>query len=179
MQPIRDVNISRGDNRDGIIAACVYFACRDENVPRSTKEIAGYFDIKLQDMTRGIKKFRENWRLANPNNKDNIIKSESSNPIDFIERYCSRLSVNKELTKLCKFVACKVNRDKLIPENTPHAVASGIIYFITQICNNNISKTQIYEISNISEVTINKCYKKLENFKQQLIPPVILKKYSK
>ena len=85
---IRDVNISRGDNRDGIIAACVYFACRDENVPRSTKEIAGYFDIKLQDMTRGIKKFRENWRLANPNNTDDIFKSESSNPIDFIERYC-------------------------------------------------------------------------------------------
>ena len=94
---IRDVNISRGDNRDGIIAACVYFACRDENVPRSTKEIAGYFDIKLQDMTRGIKKFRENWRLANPNNTDDIFKSESSNPIDFIERYCSNLPIETNI----------------------------------------------------------------------------------
>ena len=26
---IKDVNISRGDNRDGLIAACVYYACKD------------------------------------------------------------------------------------------------------------------------------------------------------
>ena len=30
------------------------------------------------------------------------------------------------------------------------------------ICNLNISKTTINNISKISEVTINKCYKKLE-----------------
>ena len=79
------MNISRGDNRDGIIAACVYFACKDEKVPRSSKEIAGYFDIKLQDMTRGIKKFRDNWRLAKTHT--DTLKTTSSNPIDFIDRY--------------------------------------------------------------------------------------------
>jgi transcription initiation factor TFIIIB Brf1 subunit/transcription initiation factor TFIIB len=68
-----------------------------------------------------------------------------------------------------------------MPENTPHSVAAGIIYFIAQKCNINISKQQINNISKISEVTINKCYKKLEelqNIKEtSLIPNVILKKY--
>jgi transcription initiation factor TFIIB len=170
----------RGLNRDGIIAASIYIACRINNYPRTAKEIATIFNLDDGSATKGCKNAISivNQLEKNVDNNDKTHFNETL-PLDFIERYCSRLSINKELTNLCKFVACKVNRDKLIPENTPHAVASGIIYFITQICNNNISKTQIYEISNISEVTINKCYKKLENFKQQLIPPVILKKYSK
>ena len=37
---------------------------------------------------------------------------------------------------------------------------------------------QINNISSISEVTINKCYKKLETFKSTLIPNIIIKKYT-
>jgi transcription initiation factor TFIIB len=33
----------RGDNRDGIIAASIYIACRINNYPRTAKEIASYF----------------------------------------------------------------------------------------------------------------------------------------
>jgi len=88
---IRSVNISRGDNRDGLIAACLYFACKDEKVPRSSKEIADMFDIKLQDMTKGIKNFRANWRLAKTNGDKIVV--DSSNPIDYIDRYCSNLPI--------------------------------------------------------------------------------------
>ena len=31
---VKKVNISRGDNRDGLIAACVWVACKDLEVPR-------------------------------------------------------------------------------------------------------------------------------------------------
>ena len=55
---IRDINISRGDNKEGLIAACIFFACIDEDVPRSNKEIAEICKIDLKDMTRGIKNFR-------------------------------------------------------------------------------------------------------------------------
>jgi transcription initiation factor TFIIIB Brf1 subunit/transcription initiation factor TFIIB len=79
---------------------------------------------------------------------------------------------------LCKFVAFKIEQLKLIPENTPHSIAGGIIYFISQICNLNITKSAINNVSKISEVTINKCYKKLENYKNILIPETILKKYN-
>jgi hypothetical protein len=34
-----------------------------------------------------------------------------------------------------------------------------------------------YTVSEISEVTINKCHKKLESMKEQLIPQVVLDKY--
>ena len=82
-----------------------------------------------------------------------------------------------ELTKLCEFIACKIVKDDLIPENTPHSIAGGIIYYISQICNLNISKLDITNISKISEVTINKCYKKIELISDKLIPKMIFEKY--
>ena len=65
-----------------------------------------------------------------------------------------------------------------IPENTPHSIAAGIIYFICQICNLNVTKKDVNKISEISEVTINKCYKKLLPHKDNLLPQVIIDKYS-
>ena len=66
----------------------------------------------------------------------------------------------------------------MIPENTPHSVAAGIIYFIAMNCNLNINKHDVNKVSEISEVTINKCFKKLQQLKDQLIPRVILAKYN-
>ena len=98
-------------------------------------------------------------------------------PTAFIERFCSRLNMNSELTNLCKFVALKIEKERLIPENTPQSVAAGIIYFVSRNCNLNISKKNVNIASKTSEVTINKCFKKLEAIKNKLIPDVILKKY--
>ena len=76
------------------------------------------------------------------------------------------------------FIASIVEKNKLIPENTPHSISAGIVYFVCQKCNLNINKKAINIISKISEVTINKCFKKLEMFETQLIPGVISKKYN-
>ena len=173
-----ETKISRGNNRKGIIAACVYFACRDENVPRSTKEIAGYFDIKLQDMTRGIKKFRENWRLANPNNKDDIFKSESSNPIDFIERYCSNLPIETNIKHISEFIAIKAIFSNLVDDNTSPSIAAGSIFLACSVTKQNITKKQVAEACKTSEVTISKCFKKLNNRKLDLLPRQIRLDYN-
>ena len=65
-----------------------------------------------------------------------------------------------------------------ISENTPPAIATGILYFICYVCKLNVSKKQISKLCKVSEVTINKCYKKLDKMKNELIPSVIIKKYA-
>jgi transcription initiation factor TFIIIB Brf1 subunit/transcription initiation factor TFIIB len=66
----------------------------------------------------------------------------------------------------------------MMPENTPHSIAAGVVYFIAQICKLNVSKRDIKNVSEISEVTINKCFKKIEKITEELIPAVILNKYA-
>jgi transcription initiation factor TFIIB len=177
---ISDHKTFRGLNRDGIIAASIYISCRTNNCPRTAKEIATIFSLDNTSATKGCKN-----AVAIINDLEHtFIDSEKTsfcktNPESFIERYCSRLNINQELTKLCIFVALQIQKKNLIPENTPHSIAAGIVYFISQLCDLNVSKKEVSKISEISEVTINKCYKKLEIFREQIVPSCILVKYKK
>lgn len=169
----------RGLNRDGIIAASIYISSRINNYPRTAKEIASIFFLDNTSATKGCKNATTiiNEIENGMNNSDKTSMCQTM-PIAFIERYCSKLGINNELTKLCQFIAIKIQKQNLMPENTPHSIAAGIIYFVSQICNLNISKKSVNLISEISEVTINKCYKKLDELKSILIPQAILDKFN-
>lgn len=169
----------RGLNRDGIIAASIYIASRINNYPRTIKEIATIFHLDNTSATRGCKNAISiiNDSEFDFNNEDKTLLCNTT-PSSFIERYCSKLNINNELTKLASFIAIRIVNNNLIPENTPHSIAAGIVYFVSQECNLNVSKQNINSISGISEVTINKCYKKLLTMKDVLIPKIIFDKYN-
>lgn len=158
---ISDTKISRGSNRKGIIAACVYFACKECGVPRSSKEIADIFNIKTTIMTRGIKKCQEIVNM-NKKNKNRLSKSSSVQPSHFIKRFCNRLDLNEtDIQKIIE-ICLKVYEKNIISENTPPSIAAGCIFYFIKDNGLEITKKQISDICKISEVTINKCTKKLE-----------------
>lgn len=176
---ISDFDFSfRGDNREGILAASIYISCKINNYPRTAKEIAGIFNLDVTNATKGCKNA---ITIINNLEKDMDNKEKTlfcmTRPESFIERFCSKLNINNELTKLCQFISMKIEKNGLMLENTPHSIAAGIVYFISQLCKLNISKKDIKMVSEISEVTINKCFKKLEKLKYDIVPEVILKKY--
>jgi transcription initiation factor TFIIIB Brf1 subunit/transcription initiation factor TFIIB len=141
--------------------------------------LASIFHLDVTSATQGCKNAQV---ILNHLEKDMDNKEKTSfcrtKPEAFIERYCSRLSINSELTKLCQFIAIKIEKNNLMPENTPHSIAAGVVYFISQLCKLNVSKKDVKNVSEISEVTINKCCKKLEKMTEELVPIVILKKYA-
>lgn len=169
----------RGDNRNGIIAASIYIACQIHGQNRSAKEIAQIFYLDIKSATKGCKNAIVILNQLEQNmaqiDKTNL---EETNCSSFIERYCSKLNMNQEMIKLCLFIAKKIDQLNLIPENNPSSICAGIIYFICKMCNLNISKIDVKNISDISEVTINKCCKKIETIKHQIIPSKILQKYN-
>jgi transcription initiation factor TFIIIB Brf1 subunit/transcription initiation factor TFIIB len=87
--------------------------------------------------------------------------------------------MSKEMTRMAEFIALRIEKISIIPENTPHSVAAGIVYFIAHDFKLGISKQDIKRVSDISEVTINKCYKKIEAVKLQLLPPEVYAAYAK
>jgi transcription initiation factor TFIIB len=157
---VSEIKISRGNNRKGLIAACLYFACKNCGVPRSSKEIAKMFDIKSVLVTKGIKILQNSLQT-----KDNSIRIERSNSInqnDFIERFCYNLQIDpKHVNNILKISNSTVESN-MISENTPPSIASGCIYLYCKNNSLNITKKKISEACNISEVTINKCYLKIE-----------------
>ena len=163
---ISDTKISRGNNRKGIIAACIYFACKTCNVSSSSKEIADMFNIKISILTKGCKNFQDILNMSE--NKNRINKADSIIPTDFIDRFCNRLSLlDKDILNIKK-IAKKIHSLNLISDIRPDSFASGCILLYCYNKNLNINKKQIANISKISEVTINKCFKKLENNKNDI-----------
>ena len=174
-----EVKTFRGLNRDGLIASSIYISCRINEFPRTAKEIARIFHLDNTSATKGCKNA---MTIINEIEHDKVNNEKTifyeTTPFTFIQRYCSKLNMNHELTKLCEFIAIRIERNRMIPENTPHSIAAGIVYFVSQICNLNISKQDVNRVSEISEVTINKCYKKLETIQDSLIPKGVIDKYA-
>jgi len=175
---ISEQKMFRGLNRDGIKAASIYISCRLNGCPRTAHEIAEIFRLDKTSATGGcsmaVNILHNIERNVDPSQQTDLC---TTTPSSFIERYCSRLNINPELTLLSKFIANKIEQNNIISDNTPHSIAAGIIYFISQSCNLNITKIDIKQICGVSEVTINKCFKKMELIKHNLIPMCITEKY--
>jgi transcription initiation factor TFIIB len=176
---ISEQKMFRGLNRDGIKSASIYISCRLNDCPRTAHEIAEIFKLDKTSATTGcsmaVNILHNIERNLEPKNQTQL---GITLPSSFIERYCSRLNFTSELTMLSKFITNKVEQRNMIPDNIPHAIAAGILYFVAYNCNINITKQNIKTICGVSEVTINKCFKKLELNKEKLIPAVIQEKYN-
>tara|TARA_B110001469_G_C9641017_1_gene322431 strand:- start:779 stop:1729 length:951 start_codon:yes stop_codon:yes gene_type:complete len=162
-----EVKITRGNNRKGLIAACVYFACKNCNVPRSSKEISKIFEIKSILVTKGIKNLQETLQMSNTNNRINKINTINQN--DFIERFCYKLNIEGQHIKNIMNISKKTIENNIISENTPPSIAAGCIYLYVENNKLNISKKIISNTCGISEVTINKCYIKIKSHNKLLL----------
>ena len=155
---VAEVKISRGVNRSGIIVASVFFACKNCEVPRSDKELSKIFNVDNKVVTSGIKKFQEILRTNRSYNM-RLVTKNSITPSDLIDRYCNKLNIEdvNSIKNLCKII----DKHKLVSENTPPSISAGCIYYYVVNNKLNISKREIHNVCEISEVTINKCYKKI------------------
>lgn len=169
-QKVSKFRISRGANRKGLIAACVFYALKMKkrsSMPsgtRTAKEVAQSFNIKMSDMSTGCKMFME---IVHTNNIQIDLKSSSSE--DFIERFCNKLNMKYEHYLMAKEIASKAEELGIVSENTPPSIAAGSIYLLSEVENLNLNKKTIAKDCGISEVTISKTYKKLSPFKSNLV----------
>jgi transcription initiation factor TFIIB len=151
--------ISRGKVRRSLIACSVYFACKKLNVTRSDREISSLFKLDIKDMSKGQKKFIK----IVPENFG------PSKPADFIPRFCSKLHIDDEHIEIIKEVVNILIEKRILIGNIPPSIVAGSIYFVSENMKLGINKKNVSTNCHISEVTITKMYKKLEENKQHFL----------
>ena len=82
--------ISRGNNRLGLISACVFISCKNSGSPRSSTEISYIMEVEKKVVTRGIKNIQEIIRV-NKLNLDRICNTRV-NALDLIDRICNNIT---------------------------------------------------------------------------------------
>lgn len=167
--------IIRGLNRCGLIAACAFYGAKLQGTPRSTKEIADIFGIKLTQVTKGCRKF-----LELNNYKSTIYNLNSSHAQDFIERFGYKLKLKKNHIDIAIKIAENINKLDIASDHQPTSLAAGSISLVSSLYELNIPKKNISDIFGISEVTITKTFKKINPFRKIVIDDkkteIVLKK---
>ena len=155
--------LTRGSIREGLIAACIYISCKNNGVPKHSMEIAELCNIDENLVTKGLKKFVEIEKRKKLN-----INNKQTKPSEFINIYCNKLNVSKDIKRLSMILCDRVKKLKILKNNTPPSIASGIVYLVIMKLSLDISKNKLINIIKISEVTLNKTYKKLNNYSKYL-----------
>lgn len=156
--------IIRGANRKSLIAACVYFACRRINKTRSPKEIAKLFELQHKDITKGCKRFLQLIKRRNMN-----IEVKSNLPEYFVPRYCKMLKIKGELVEVATQIAKNARKLNIAPNHTPPSIATASILLMIDMNELTITKRSLSEKFEVSEVTISKAYKTIEQYRLYLI----------
>lgn len=100
-----------------------------------------------------------------------------SNAMDYLHRSCSKLELSEEIYMVCKSICSYIEDNDLLIKHIPVSRTAGSIYFTCVHLKINITFEAISQVCDISEVTIKKCYQKINKFKDELLANTLLKRY--
>lgn len=157
--------IIRGKNRTGLIAACIFQACKRCGYSKSHKDIAKLFNINSSCVTKGCKDFAKYVKYKNIDYNTNL-----SHPSQYLRQICERLNMTIETINYTIALTDKIEKLNIIPSHTPLSIAMACLLLSANINKlTHITRKEITKISHISEVTLVKTYNRLIKFKEYIL----------
>jgi len=144
--------LTRGAVRNGIKANCIFQACREFNVSRTTKEIADAFEIPSRDISRTFDMYQE----QNPETQVHVTQ-----PADLVPRFMNGLTtipddIRRRL-KMKVIKVCNSLKDCVdLMGRTPKAICCAVIYIVMNELELKPNKKDICRICEVSEPTLTK-----------------------
>ena len=142
--------VKRCSNRDGIKAACVYFACRDLQVPREKDEIMILFKSSRSVVNKGVSAFLDlvpRYRTLPP-----LL------PLDFVDRFCEL--INFHHTDDVVILINKLSKEtNALNEFPPTWITAGAIKVVSSFHKKALSKETISVKFRVSNAAIGKVTK--------------------
>lgn len=190
---VEDDKLCKGKTTEGIIAACIYIACRQERVPRTFREISSLTLVPKKDIGRCYKALAPLFipgdlgspelvspGLASAGTGSSQAQSSGMASVsvqDFMARFCSHLNLNMEIQKASVLLCQKVSELTCIAGKSPISVAAAVIYMITQLYpQHKKAHKDISFVAGVSEATIKNTYKEIFQFRHELVTPDIAPK---
>lgn len=163
--------LTRGNNRDGLIAYCVQLSCEKHHVRMPDEDIAELFNISVETLKSGKKKFNS---IVNEKQIYLDIYDEFYSIEDMLKKYLPSFNFTTNQKKLCFVVAKRIEQLGLLKSKEPSSAASGIIYFISWLFKQHqqveFGRKKIAEVCQKSEPTIMKVFNVLQQHKEYIIP---------
>jgi transcription initiation factor TFIIIB Brf1 subunit/transcription initiation factor TFIIB len=164
----------RGGKRKGLIAACLLYACKQNNMPRSQTQIAEILDYKKSDVTRGSNIF------LNLIKNDTDLKQNINDIIDghhFVRNFGTMLQVDYSIIKQSLDVYDLVKKMGILSGNTAPSIASGCLFLVLECLCPGLHESVIATSCGISKVTVLNVFKQMLPYKLRLLVFIFINQY--
>jgi transcription initiation factor TFIIB len=150
-----DKKLVRGRSISGLIAASLYAACRDIEIPRTLNDIAEASNVKRKEISRCYRLLHKELELKMP-----VVDS-----VQCIARISSELKITEKTKRFAIKILKETQKRKESAGKDPMGLAAAALY--SSCVKNGMSVTQldISRASGVTEVTIRNRYKALKDAK--------------
>ncbi|VDP16112.1 unnamed protein product [Soboliphyme baturini] len=151
---VLDTKQLKGKNSEAVAAACLYIACRKEEICAvsrvSKKEIGRCFKLILRALETNL---------------------ELITTTDFMSRFCGNLNLTQRVQTAASHIARKAVDMDLVSGRSPISIAAAAIYMASQASNEKRCAREIGVVAGVAEVTIRQSYKLMYPRAAELFPP--------
>jgi len=187
-----EAGLAKGKSQEALIAGCLFFACRRNNVPRTFREVTDLTRVSKKEIGRTFKaleKFireRDDQRVKSGKGTamvagGTVVTQESYNPnahrqdpSDLCNRFCSSLDMDQKSTNVAIQIAAKLKDSGSLAGRSPLSAAAASIFMAGHLMGAPKSAKEIAFVVGVSDSTIRGAYKLLYQEKDILIDAEIL-----
>ncbi len=143
-----DEDLIRGRSIEGVAAAALYAACRQEGIPRSLDEITAVARVEQKEIGRTYRYISRELGL----------EMEPVDPKKYVPRFCSDLDLPEEVQAKAKEIIETTAEEGLLSGKSPTGYAAAAIYAAALLCNEKKTQREVADVANVTEVTIRNRY---------------------
>ncbi|KAI4381520.1 hypothetical protein MLD38_007585 [Melastoma candidum] len=162
---VEDQKSSRGRNQDALLAACLYIACRQEDKPRTVKEICSIANgATKKEIGRAKEYIVKQLGLENGQS----VEIGTIHAADFMRRFCSNVGMNHQAVKAAQEAVKKSEEFDI--RRSPISIAAAVIYITTQLSDDKKPLRDISLATGVAEGTIRNSFKDIYPHISKIIP---------
>jgi transcription initiation factor TFIIB len=170
--------ICRGQQKDALLAACLYESLKRHDTPRRPVEIAEIFQIDVKLITRGVKQFSglldEHLHTASAEAVEKKIETPSTNYRHYLEPSIYRLetprALHGQILEFASRIGHTIDELGICPETTPSSLAASALALTCEKFGLGKSNAEVAKVCSISAATLQKCLKRIESWR-----PILMK----
>jgi len=141
----------KGRSINGMVAACIYYACRDKKIPRTLQEILDETLVSAKDVRRFYRALIRELHLKVPN----------TDPLSLVPKFITELDLDLEIEELIRKILNAYKKRIPISGKDPKGIVAGAFYLACKIRKKELTQKQIADTIGVTEVTLRSRYKEL------------------
>jgi len=144
-------HLIRGRSIEGVAAAALYAACRENKVPRTLDEIADVSRVSKKEIGRSYRFIA----------RELLMHLRPTSPVDYVARFGSELGLSGEVQSRAIELLRKASEKGLTSGRGPTGVAAAAIYIASALCGERRTQRDVADVARVTEVTVRNRYKEL------------------